>query len=45
MDALRRCLPETFGKRIAGIETIHAGQRFMIGDIEVHAFAIPHDAD
>jgi phosphoribosyl 1,2-cyclic phosphodiesterase len=44
MDALRRCLPETFGKRIAGIETIHAGQRFMVGDIEVHAFAIPHDA-
>ena len=44
MDALRRCLPETFGKRIHGSETIHAGQRFMVGDIEVHAFAIPHDA-
>ena len=44
LDSLRRCLPETFGKRIAGIETIHAGQRFMVGDIEVHAFAIPHDA-
>jgi phosphoribosyl 1,2-cyclic phosphodiesterase len=44
LDSLRRCLPETFGKRIAGIEAIHAGQRFMIGDIEVHAFAIPHDA-
>ena len=44
MAALRRCLPETFGKRIAGLEIIHAGQHFMIGDIEVHAFAIPHDA-
>jgi phosphoribosyl 1,2-cyclic phosphodiesterase len=44
MEALRRCLPETFGKRLRGIETIHAGQRFMVGDIEVHAFAIPHDA-
>jgi phosphoribosyl 1,2-cyclic phosphodiesterase len=44
LDSLRRCLPETFGKRIVGIETIHAGQRFMVGDIEVHAFAIPHDA-
>jgi phosphoribosyl 1,2-cyclic phosphodiesterase len=44
LDSLRRCLPETFGKRIIGIETIHAGQRFMVGDIEVHAFAIPHDA-
>jgi phosphoribosyl 1,2-cyclic phosphodiesterase len=44
MDALQRTLPETFGKRLRGVETIHAGQRFTIGDIEVHAFAIPHDA-
>jgi phosphoribosyl 1,2-cyclic phosphodiesterase len=44
MDALQRCLPETFGKRLRGVETIHAGQRFTIGDIDVHAFAIPHDA-
>ena len=28
----------------AGWRTIHAGQRFSIGDIDVHAFAIPHDA-
>jgi len=44
MDALRRALPETLNKRLRGVETIHAGQPFTIGDIEVHAFAIPHDA-
>jgi len=44
MDALNKTLPETFGKRLRGMETIHAGQRFSIGDIDVHAFAIPHDA-
>jgi phosphoribosyl 1,2-cyclic phosphodiesterase len=42
--ALQRCLPETFGKRLRGVESIQAGQRFLIGDIDVHAFAIPHDA-
>src|SRR2546425_4656009 len=26
------------------VETIQPGQRFTIGDIDVHAFAIPHDA-
>jgi phosphoribosyl 1,2-cyclic phosphodiesterase len=44
MDAMRRILPETLGKRLRGIETIQAGQRFTIGDIDVHALAIPHDA-
>ena len=44
MDALNRTLPDTLGKRLRGVETIHAGQRFTIGDIEIHAFAIPHDA-
>ena len=44
MDQLNRILPDTFGKRLRGMETIHAGQRFTIGDIDVHAFAIPHDA-
>src|SRR6266849_6645705 len=44
MDALKRTLPETLGKRLRGVETIQAGQRFHVGDIEVHAFAIPHDA-
>jgi phosphoribosyl 1,2-cyclic phosphodiesterase len=44
MDAMQRILPETFGKRLNGVETIQAGQHFTIGDIDVHAFAIPHDA-
>ena len=44
MDALERILPDTFRKRLRGVESIQAGQRFSIGDIEVHAFAIPHDA-
>ena len=44
MEALERTLPETLGKRLRGVEKIQAGQRFSIGDIEVHAFAIPHDA-
>jgi phosphoribosyl 1,2-cyclic phosphodiesterase len=43
MDALHRALPDRLGKRLRGVETIHAGQRFCVGDIEVHAFAIPHD--
>ena len=44
MDALRRALPDTLDKRLRGVETIYTGQRFCVGDIEVHAFAIPHDA-
>ena len=44
MDAMQRILPETFGKRLNGVEKIQPGQCFTIGDIEVHAFAIPHDA-
>jgi phosphoribosyl 1,2-cyclic phosphodiesterase len=44
MDALQRILPDTFRKRLRGVESISAGQRFSIGDIDVHAFAIPHDA-
>ena len=44
MDALQRILPDTFRKRLRGVESIQAGQRFSIGDIDVHAFAIPHDA-
>ena len=44
MDALQRSLPDTLGKRLRGVETIHAGQCFTVGDIEIHAFAIPHDA-
>jgi phosphoribosyl 1,2-cyclic phosphodiesterase len=44
MDALQRILPATFGKRLRGVESVQAGQSFTIGDIDVHAFAIPHDA-
>ena len=44
LAALRHVLPETFGKRLRGVECIQAGQCFAIGDIDVHAFAIPHDA-
>lgn len=44
MDALKRILPVTFEKRLRGVEMIDAGRRFAVGDLEVHAFAIPHDA-
>ena len=44
MDAMQRILPETLGKRLRGVEMIRPGQRFTIGDIDVHAFMIPHDA-
>jgi phosphoribosyl 1,2-cyclic phosphodiesterase len=44
LHALQRTLPETFGKRLRGVEKIHAGQHFSIGDIDVHALMIPHDA-
>ena len=37
MAQLQRILPETFGKRLRGVESIQAGQRFAIGDIDVHA--------
>jgi phosphoribosyl 1,2-cyclic phosphodiesterase len=44
MDALNRALPDRLAKRLRGVETIQAGQHFMVGDIDVHAFQIPHDA-
>lgn len=44
MGSLQRILPDTFRKRLHGVESIQAGQHFSIGDIDVHAFAIPHDA-
>src|SRR6476660_10271534 len=43
-DALKYALPDRLEKRLRGVETIHAGQHFTIGDIDVHAFQIPHDA-
>src|SRR5208282_1111737 len=44
LGAMRRILPDTFGKRLNRVESIQAGQCFSIGDIEIHAFALPHDA-
>jgi phosphoribosyl 1,2-cyclic phosphodiesterase len=44
MDAMQSILPETFGKRLRGVEKISAGQTFIVGDIEVHAFRVTHDA-
>ncbi|HUL17269.1 MAG TPA: MBL fold metallo-hydrolase [Terriglobales bacterium] len=44
MEAMNLILPDTLAKRLCGIEAIQAGQHFTIGDIDVHAFAIPHDA-
>ena len=41
---VQRVLPEGSCKRINRVEYIRAGQRFTIGDIEVAAFAVPHDA-
>lgn len=42
--AVRRILPESSRKRLDRVEHIRAGQRFPVGDIEVSAFCIPHDA-
>jgi phosphoribosyl 1,2-cyclic phosphodiesterase len=41
---LLKILPEETGKKIDRVEHIRAGARFTIGDIEVTAFAVPHDA-
>ena len=37
-------LPENSHKRLDRVEHIRAGQRFIVGDIEVSPFSIPHDA-
>jgi len=39
-----RILPEGMGKRIDRVQYVRAGQRFSVGDIEVSAFTVPHDA-
>ncbi len=39
-----RILPETSHKRLDRVEHIRAGQRFIVGDIEVSPISIPHDA-
>ncbi len=41
---IERAMPEDAGKKIECIEHICAGDRFTIGDIEVCAYTIPHDA-
>ena len=41
---VERLLPEGAGKKIDRVEHIRAGQRFTVGDVEVAAFSIPHDA-
>jgi len=40
----QRLLSENCRQRLERVEFICAGQRFTVGDIEVSAFAIPHDA-
>ena len=41
---LLRLLSEESAERIERVEYIRGGQRFLIGDIEVAPFSIPHDA-
>jgi len=41
---VKRALPESLQKRLDHVEHIRAGQRFIVGDIEVSPFSIPHDA-
>jgi phosphoribosyl 1,2-cyclic phosphodiesterase len=42
--AMLTTLPPPAQKRLTQFETFYAGDRFQIGDIEVSAFSIPHDA-
>lgn len=44
LHEVRLNLSETAARKLERIEHVRAGQRFTIGDIEVNAFAIPHDA-
>ena len=39
-----RVLPESSRKRLDRVEHIRAGHKFIVGDIEVSPFSIPHDA-
>jgi phosphoribosyl 1,2-cyclic phosphodiesterase len=41
---VKRVLPESSQKRLDRVEHIRAGHRFIVGDIEVSPFMIPHDA-
>ena len=39
-----RVLPERSHKRLNRVEHIRAGQKFVVGDIEISPISIPHDA-
>jgi len=41
---VEKVLPEPTLRKLSRVEHIHAGDLFTIGDIEISAFAIPHDA-
>jgi phosphoribosyl 1,2-cyclic phosphodiesterase len=41
---VKRALPESSQKRLRHVEHIRAGHKFIVGDIEVSPFSIPHDA-
>lgn len=43
-DEIRRLFPERSARKISRVEYVRPGQRFAVGDIEVTAFAVPHDA-
>jgi phosphoribosyl 1,2-cyclic phosphodiesterase len=41
---MSRILPGTLGKRLGVVENIRVGHSFSVGDIEIHAFQVTHDA-
>ncbi len=43
-EEIQRLLPEHAAQKIDRVEHISGGQRFTVGDIEVTAFTVPHDA-
>lgn len=43
-EEIQRILPEELGRKVERVEYIQGGQRFTIGEIEVTAFTVPHDA-
>lgn len=40
----QRLVPRDEVQKLRGVETLQASRRFQVGDIEVTAFSIPHDA-
>ena len=43
-DATMASMPASGHKRLTHVEHFHPGDRFSIGDIDICAFSIPHDA-